>query len=373
MKKILFTAFILLLSGCYNSIEDNVDKDEDTPSGNVSEYVLSTTNPSENTQEVYNYLLNLESSYLFGQANARNMSYNSTKNNDIDSSDSKDITGSHPAFIESDFMWYDNQNFENSDIDAMILHHNQGGIIGYSWHFRDSDGNFYSDSNNSSLTSDIVNDKNGGQDWFYSQIDSFALPALNRFKTLDIPVIIRPFHEMNGGWFWWGEQSTYNYIELYKLFVDYLRDTKGFNNIIYAWSPNVDFETGYYPGDNYVDIIGLDYYEPTYSKLVSELNSLVTFANEHKKLSAITETGYRKNGYGDITSRERFWTEDIMNAANKDSTTSSISYVMCWYNAKWSTSSKNAYIPYTGIGNQNVIDDFIEFKENENVIFLNEM
>lgn len=300
------------------------------------------------------------------------MSYNSPKNYNIDDSDCKDITGSHPAFIESDFMWYDYQNFEDSDIEAMILHYNQGGIIGYAWHFRDSEGNFYLSNNNITLASDIVNDKNGKRDWFYNQIDSFIIPAFNKFKDLDIPVLLRPFHEMNGNWFWWGDQTNNNYIELYRLFVDYLRVTKGFNNLIYVWSPNADFESSYYPGDEYVDIVGLDYYEPTYSKLISQLKKLVDFAKNHGKLSAITETGYRSGGYGDITSRERFWTQDIMNAINKDSTTSSIAYIMSWYNAKWSSTSKNAYTPYSKIDNQNVINDFIDFKENENVLFLNE-
>jgi mannan endo-1,4-beta-mannosidase len=55
-----------------------------------------------------------------------------------------------------------------------------------------------------------------------------------------IPVIFRILHENTGSWFWWGaEQSTpEQYQKLYQYTVEYLRDTKGVHNFLYAYSPN---------------------------------------------------------------------------------------------------------------------------------------
>jgi len=364
MKFTIPLILIVFLLGCYSPYED--------PNEQIDNRTDATVTRSTEADKLYTYLEDLGDSYLFGQANARTIGYNNLKNSDTSQSDAKDITGNHPAFIESDFMWYNDNSFEKNDIAAMKLHHSEGGVIGYGWHFKDSSGSFYASGSNTTLVNDIINNNSRKQDWFYSQIDTFLIPVVKELNNADIPLIIRPFHEMNGDWFWWGDKSTTEYINLYKLFVDYIRVEKGYNNILYSWSPNYPFSSSYYPGDSYVDIVGLDYYEPTQNGLITELNKLVTFAKDHGKLSAITETGYRVNGYGDIASNSDFWTNDIMGAINSSSTTKQISYVMSWYNAKWSDSNKNAYIPYSGIENSAVINDFITFKNSTNAIFLEE-
>lgn len=70
MEKIPIIIYIILLLGCYNSIEDSADKTENLLPDNISDYTLTTLNATENTKIAYDYLLNLKSSYLFGQANA---------------------------------------------------------------------------------------------------------------------------------------------------------------------------------------------------------------------------------------------------------------------------------------------------------------
>ncbi len=73
---------------------------------------------------------------------------------------------------------------------------------------------------------------------------------------------------MNGGWFWWGANSCtpaqYN-----QLFAKTYRTlTKaGCTNIVWAWSPNlgsektVDAFLERYPGNDFVDMVGVDVYE----------------------------------------------------------------------------------------------------------------
>ena len=383
MIKYLFMIFsIIFLSSC-NSVED-IKQTSDS-----NGYTLSDLSADQAAQNLYRNLAGLNSQFLFGQANARSISarYDGAKNPYAEQSDSLDTVGSHPALIESDFMWYYYYNektsqiekdsyFRTSDVNSMIAHFEDGGVIGYCWHIRDSRGDFYSNENNSSLFSDIVNDHNEARKWFLGEIDRWVVPALSVFREAGAPVIIRPFHEMNGRWFWWGGKNAADFVLLYRLFVDYLRDSAqvhgGFHNLIFAWSPNSPFNADsmvYYPGDEYVDIVGLDIYEPGKS-LKRQLKKIATFASEHKKVFAVTETGDRRTYPEKNTD---FWTDEILNAVNSDLITGRVSYVMSWYNARWDSNNLYFYTPYSGMNNPAALYDFQQFKDNRNVLFLAEM
>ena len=75
-----------------------------------------------------------------------------------------------------------------------------------------------------------------------------------------IPVIFRPFHELNGSWFWWGGKNcTPEEIkQLYRFTVAYLRDQKNVHNLLYAYNTDrFTTKEDYlerYPGDEWVDI-----------------------------------------------------------------------------------------------------------------------
>lgn len=98
------------------------------------------------------------------------------------------------------------------------------------------------------------------------QVDEIA----RYLKMLDekhIPVLLRPYHEMNGDWFWWGGryQGQYTTAALYRQLFDRLVHVHQLHNLIWVWS--VDRPTNpdrafahYYPGDDYVDILALDVY-----------------------------------------------------------------------------------------------------------------
>ena len=86
---------------------------------------------------------------------------------------------------------------------------------------------------------------------------------LEELKNAGIPVMWRPFHEMNGSWFWWGKQNRY--VELYRQMHDYYTG-RGLNNLVWVfsvnyWGPNEESPAKYYPGDRYVDVLGADIYE----------------------------------------------------------------------------------------------------------------
>ena len=96
---------------------------------------------------------------------------------------------------------------------------------------------------------------------FIAGIDK-AAKALKELKDKNIPVLWRPFHEFDGGWFWWGKGGAENFKKLWITMYERYTDYWGLDNLIWVcgFSGNgKDFDK-WYPGDNYVDIAGADSY-----------------------------------------------------------------------------------------------------------------
>jgi len=85
-------------------------------------------------------------------------------------------------------------------------------------------------------------------------------------------VIISYGQEMNGNWYSWGMggtdgSSAATYIAAYRHIVSIFRE-EGVNNVTWLWDPNVSYGgspklSTLYPGDAYVDWVGLDGYYST--------------------------------------------------------------------------------------------------------------
>lgn len=116
---------------------------------------------------------------------------------------------------------------------------------------------------------------------------------LKQLRDANVPVFWRPYHEMNGGWFWWGKQKGKNgYVKLWKMMFDRYVNHHNLNNLIWVWNPNApnkyadDYEF-YYPGDQYVDVLATDIYNKDYKQLYHD--ELLELAKG--KPIAIGETG----------------------------------------------------------------------------------
>jgi mannan endo-1,4-beta-mannosidase len=93
-----------------------------------------------------------------------------------------------------------------------------------------------------------------------NELDQLA-DGLQQLKDAGMVVLWRPFHEMNGNWFWWGGKDPATFIKLWRQMFDYFTKTKGLDNLLWVYSPGSDGKTAvYYPGDRYVDLVGLDAY-----------------------------------------------------------------------------------------------------------------
>lgn len=95
-----------------------------------------------------------------------------------------------------------------------------------------------------------------------------------RHRLLGYPVAIRFAHEMNGYWYPWCEQSNGNsrgeYVQAWR-HIHQVFDAAGAHNAVWVWSPNVSYTnstplTRLYPGDAYVDWVGLSGYYGTVGK-----------------------------------------------------------------------------------------------------------
>ena len=95
--------------------------------------------------------------------------------------------------------------------------------------------------------------------WMH-ELDRIAAGLLE-LKTNGVVVLWRPFHEMNGSWFWWDGKDSDTFKKLWRQEFDYFTATKGLDNLLWVFAPNHGTNTAvYYPGDRYVDLVGLDAY-----------------------------------------------------------------------------------------------------------------
>lgn len=204
---------------------------------------------------------------------------------------------------------------------------NKGGIPTFTWHWKvGEDTIFYTQANGyknagctegvtktadnntcfnytKAFTDSTCKEINTSSEVYQNIVNDVDIVS-NYFLQLqekDIAVVWRPLHEASGGWFWWGVASAECYVQLYRLVFDRMVNTNGVKNLLWVWNINTDPTYGYdysalngawYPGDEYVDIVAVDIYDPLlnhnsganyYSKIISEVGT--------NKLIALSENG----------------------------------------------------------------------------------
>lgn len=235
-------------------------------------------------------------------------------------------------------------NLDSVPFDRMrgfaIWVHEQGGINTFSWHPFSA-----TDTTKSSWTSDervVRNILPGGSHHapIREHLDRVAafFGSLVTAEGEPVPFIFRPWHEMDGGWFWWGVKTTdpEELKQLFRFTVEYLRNEKGITHMLLAYSPDRNFTTEaeyltWYPGDDVVDIIGVDNYwdfklPDAVSRVAAKLEIAVNYAAKTGKVAAFTETG------SDRMEDSTWYTQKLYAALNANETTRKISYVMVWRN-----------------------------------------
>lgn len=392
MKKIrlLFNILLLfLIISCDNSETvvvtptPTVSIDVVTPQ-NVKNYMVDKNASTETVALFYN-LRNLgKSKTLIGQQDAFNSFYQNSGSSDI-----KKTTGNDPSILGSDFMfitdkdnpnnnWYVQQ--ENKIIQDTKDAYAKGMINTFCWHLREpyNEKSFYSADMTSEQRTDAFKSLLPGgkfNDWYKKKLDKVASVVSNLKDTngKQIPIIFRPFHEFDGNWFWWGANycTAEEYISVYRFTVNYLRDTKNVHNILFAFSPDNSYTTpssylSRYPGDDYVDVLGMDNYGDFDNKGTSgaslansKLKLISDLAISKNKIAALTETGYRVTS---TTPAINNWFSTYLYDAITNNNLQ-IAYVMFWSNT-----SSGYYVPTPGNSN---VADFQNFTLKSKIILQN--
>jgi mannan endo-1,4-beta-mannosidase len=361
--------------------------------------------------------------------------------------DAQQLVGDQPAMLGMD-VWdfaMKNPSWNQSAYSraARDFYNNaQGGVITFDWHMRgcdvqeefDAAGNrgvpgygfrisdWNSDSNRSCVCR-IVNAEpwiNGltWKDWLFTQkLDRFAT-KLQAEGMDQMPMIFRPFHEMNGNWFWWGARSwdcekhlgrkgvvsgTEAYKKLFRMTVDYLRHQRGLKNMLIAFSPDKlckheghscdaqkaandtvsdqdlynDFMS-LYPGSSYVDVLGLDLYyavnngrpweKPEYQSALFAryLKTISKIAADEGKLAALTETG-NYNLHNEVTKSSEWFTKHLMPLLTGDEDIK-LAYALTWENRTLNLTEY--YIPYAGHAG---FADFKNFANDDKTMMLKDV
>lgn len=260
------------------------------------------------------------------------------------------LTGIYPAIVGFDYLfsnWQDRKSEwsgrpDYTDITPVKQAWDAHNIIQIGWHwcvpqttedaFDTSGGKRYIDSY--SYNTRAFGVKNALQEgtWQNTEMKK-QIRQVAGFLTLlqdaGIPVLWRPLHEAAGdytwgAWFWWGYDGADACKQLWRYLYKELTETYGLHNLIWVWTvqtsdagklASVDKLQAWYPGDEYVDIVGADLYVAK-NTTQSSAFQLVNDSVKGCKMVALSE-------FGNLLDIDGFYAEDapwgyFMNWCNYD-------------------------------------------------------
>lgn len=296
MKINLLLILIFILVSC--STEKELQK----------EYIqLVNPNATEKAQNLYNFIQDISSTYtLSGQ-------HNYCGKGSVYTDQLEDLTGKRAVIWGSDFSWCAEgesapgfqhcgplnlsapaTEFEFLDIsmeeardqlmEEIKTRYAEGHIITLMWHgCFPTDGDCCEGSSiwamenrpSKETWNELVTEGTPLNDAWKEGVDKIAA-YLTELQNANIPVLWRPYHEMNGVWFWWCNQpGDQGFKRLWIMMYDYFTNHHKLNNLIWVWNPNAPRDrlndeawpyADFYPGNEYVDILAGDVYRNDYKQ-----------------------------------------------------------------------------------------------------------
>ena len=373
-------ALILALAAC----EKDNTKNRMTPE--AKRPVLTDPAPSTKTRALWENMIDLrDRGTMFGAQIPTEYGLSGGKRWEDDgsasNSDTKILTGSNPAVCGWDISYLELGNEKNIDDEPfetirkhIIAAYNRGAVNTICWHCTNPKSMGTAWDGTRAVYTIIP----GGEkhEMFKQWLDRVA-DFFSSLKTPDgdlIPLIFRPWHEHTGSGFWWGKgnASMEEFVALWRFTVEYLRDTKGLHNIIWAYSPDMvhissrDSYMEYWPGDSYVDILGLDAYDRDggdYGHKCLQLSRLGNvIAREKAKLYAITETGLENNSPEESKYYNKYWwTRMLYKVINGEK----VSFALVWRNGGLPSDGSHYFNAWKGCYSE---EDFLKFAASEDVL-----
>ena len=261
---------------------------------------LVNKNSTANTKKLYSFLKDSYGKYVItGQQCDGGINGNEFKA-------IKNLTGDYPALLGLDMMDYTPSRTalgaSSSAVEKAIEFANKGGIVTFCWHWNAPTeylnstanspdgwwGGFYTQSSKFDIAKVMNGQDAKGKKLLDRDIKEIA-KQLKRLEKAGVPVIWRPLHEGSGGWFWWGAKGSDAYKKLWKYLYKELTNTYGCNNLIWVYNGQ---SADWYPGDEYVDIVGEDIYpgNHVYDPQVSRFKQAINYGSK-TKITALTENG----------------------------------------------------------------------------------
>ena len=276
---------------------------------------LCTPNASESAQRLYSYLCDVYGKHILAgqQEYCGEHNYNLwndpdtfIKDNEAEFEYIKDKTGEMPAVRGIDFLAYNTTSDWRDHAPERVIEwvNEYNGIATVTWHWNvpceegsDTTAFYVESTGNTPFTTFSITNAVTEGTWEHEKIladiDLIATEML-KLKEADVPVLWRPLHEAEGGWFWWGAEGAEPCKKLYRLLYDKLTNEYGLNNLIWIWTGSTSpASSDWYPGDDVVDIVGYDKYnaadgKPNLSSIASTFYSLVQ-STDGEKMVAMTE------------------------------------------------------------------------------------
>ena len=281
-------------------------------------------------------------------------------------SDTYSLVGDYPGVMSFDLGGIEMGDTKNLDSvpfirirEEIVKQHERGGIITISWHLRnpllgttawiEADQKAYEaalpylkkigqadkvPAPHSTVKSILPGGSQHAKFLTWLQRVTDFLSTLKDSKGNAIPFIFRPWHEYNGGWFWWGKGrcTDEEFKQLWILTQNYINRTLS-DVIVWSCSPNLGVVPAEFysrwPGDERVDLLGLDAYQwGTEADYIQQCNAdldfLDAYAKEHGMLFAMTECGYKNSP--DAT----WWSRVLRPMMDKHP----LCYFLAWRNAQ---------------------------------------
>ena len=194
-----------------------------------------------------------------------------------------DTTGYRPAIMGGDLSHYSPTGLEHDpkpqmETERLIARAGEGYVITVSWHWISPYGlmdamlpdpkggpaidarwykGFYTNATKFDLAAAMGDPDSKEYKALLRDIDAIAV-QLKKMDAAGVPVLWRPLHEAEGKWFWWGAKGPQPFVALWRLMYDRLVNVDEVHNLIWVYTSGGD--AAWYPGDEYVDVVGIDAY-----------------------------------------------------------------------------------------------------------------
>ena len=300
---------------------------------------LADKNATSQTKALYANLWDIAAKgFMFGHHD--DLWYGRYWYNEPGKSDTKAVCGDYPGVFSVDMgpIMDDRHSSSENEIRRRVIieAYDRGEVITMCCHLNNPHtGGDSWDNKSNDVVKSILTEGHATRTKYLQWLDRCAEFA-NNLKGSDgklIPIIFRPYHEHTQTWSWWGSKCTTEdeFIRFWRFTVEYLRDTKGVHNFIYAISPQMDEVyqdarerlTFRWPGDDYVDFLGMDCYHYSWKQAFkSNLDAMSKLSLEKNKPCGVTETGPEGFDWKD------YWTDHILQSALNQR----VSMIVMWRN-----------------------------------------